>query len=157
MSCKATKVTVKRGDDFRLTMTAQDKNNPTSRALKVIMDAAMIDYENAKEAVPQVAQDILDTYAALEAAQIDYYDSIIMDISTWTITAKMAWCGRLISTFDVEITDGPNGVFVIGLDSADTTLWKPRSYDADVQFVRTEGKISSETFTIIVEKDITSD
>ena len=156
MSSKSPRYIVKRGDDFRLDMTIQDHNNDTALAAKIVVDAAQEAYDLALAADPLVALDVSTTHAALVAAQTDYADAIIVDITTWTITSKMAWCGRLISTFNVVILDAPNGVFSLRLASADTSLWKPRLHEADVQFVRTEGKVSSETFEILVIKDVTN-
>ena len=156
MATKPPKITVKRGDDFRLDMTVQDENNNAAIAAKAVLEAAQAAYNAALAANPQVPADITSTNAALITAQADYAAAIKVDISTWTITSKMAWAGKLISTFNVIITDGPEGDFSVRLGSADTALWKPREYDMDVQFVRAEGKVSSETFKVIVERDITN-
>jgi len=156
MSSKPPKYVVKRGDDFRLDMTIQDLNNDTAIATKTAMDNAQAAYDLALAADPLVPADVTSTHAALVAAQAAYVIAITVDITTWTITSKMAWCGKLISTFQVVIIDAVNGVFSIRLGSADTSLWKPRSYEADIQFVRSEGKVSSETFEILVVKDITN-
>lgn len=156
MTTKPPKILVKRGDDFRLDMTIQDLNNDAALVSKDAMDAAQAAYDAALAANPQVPADITTTYNALVAAQAAYADDIIVDISTWTITSKLAWAGKLISTFNVVIIDGPAGNFSVRLGNADTALWKPRTYDMDVQFVRAEGKVSSETFLVIVEKDITN-
>lgn len=156
MTSKPPKILVKRGDDFRLDMTIQDLNNDAAIASKAAMDAAQAAYDAALAADPQVPATITTTYNALVAAQATYADDIVVDISSWTITSKLAWAGKLISTFTVVIVDGPAGNFSVRLDNAETALWKPRSYDMDVQFVRAEGKVSSETFMVIVEKDITN-
>jgi hypothetical protein len=156
MNTKPPKILVKRGDDFRLDMTIQDLNNDAAIASKAALDAAQAAYNAALAANPQVPADITTTYNALVAAQATYANDIVVDISTWTITSKLAWAGKLISTFTVVIVDGPAGNFSVRLGSADTALWKPRTYDMDVQFVRAEGKVSSETFLVIVEKDITN-
>ena len=156
MTSKPPKILVKRGDDFRLDMTIQDLNNDAAIASKAAMDAAQTAYDAALADDPHVPADITTTYNALVAAQATYADDIVVDISSWTITSKLAWAGKLISTFTVVIVDGPAGNFSVRLGNAETALWKPRSYDMDVQFVRAEGKVSSETFMVIVEKDITN-
>ena len=156
MTSKPPKILVKRGDDFRLDMTIQDLNNDAAIASKAAMDAAQAAYDAALAADPQVPADITTTHNALVAAQATYADDIVVDISSWTITSKLAWAGKLISNFTVVIVDGPAGNFSVRLGNAETALWKPRSYDMDVQFVRAEGKVSSETFMVIVEKDITN-
>lgn len=156
MTSKPPKILVKRGDDFRLDMTIQDLNNDAAIASKAAMNAAQAAYDAALAADPQVPATITTTYNALVAAQATYADDIVVDISSWTITSKLAWAGKLISTFTVVIVDGPAGNFSVRLGNAETALWKPRPYDMDVQFVRAEGKVSSETFMVIVEKDITN-
>ena len=156
MTTKPPKIVVKRGDDFRLDMTIQDLNNDAAIASKAAMDAAQAAYHAALAADPQDPATITTTYNALVAAQVTYADDIVVDISSWTITSKLAWAGKLISTFTVVIVDGPAGNFSVRLGNAETALWKPRAYDMDVQFVRAEGKVSSETFMVIVEKDITN-
>lgn len=156
MTSKPPKILVKRGDDFRLDMTIQDLNNDAAIASKAAMDAAQTAYDAAIAAIPQVPADITTTHNALVAAQATYADDIVVDISSWTITSKLAWAGKLISTFTVVIVDGPVGNFSIRLDNDETALWKPRTYEMDVQFVRAEGKVSSETFIVSVEKDITN-
>lgn len=156
MASKTPKIVVKRGDDFRLDMTIQDLNNDTAVAAKTAMDAAQAAYDAALAAVPLVSGDVTTTLATLVAAKAAYATAIKVDITTWTITSKLAWCGKLVSTFSVVILAPLEGTFSIRLGSADTALWKPRDYDADVQFVRTEGKVSSETFQVTVERDITN-
>ena len=156
MSTKPPKIVVKRGDDFRLDMTVQDMNNDAAIASKAAMDAAQAAYDAALAADPQVPADITSTHATLVTAQAAFADSIVVDISAWTITSKLAWVGKLISTFEVVVTDGPAGDFSVRLGNVDTALWKPRDHDMDVQFVRPEGKVSSETFTVVVQKDITN-
>lgn len=156
MSTKPPKIVVKRGDDFRLDMTVQDLNNDDALVSKAAMDAAQAAYDAALAAVPQVPATITSTYDALVLAQAAYAADIVVDITLWTITSKLAWAGKLISTFQVVIVDALTGDFSIRLGNADTTLWKPRTYDMDVQFLRPEGKVSSETFLVVVEKDITN-
>lgn len=149
-------INFKRGDDFKLDLTVTDTNNTTALENKVILDAAQVTYDEAVAADPQVPQDIIDAQAALDVAQADYDASIIVDISTWTITSMVGWRGKFINEFVVILTDPTIGLFTITLGSADTVLWEPREYQMDIQFVRTEGKVSSETMIIDVEKDITS-
>jgi hypothetical protein len=153
---KPPKIIVKRGDDFRLDMTIQDLNNDAAVAAKADMDAAQAVYDAAIAADPQVPADITAAYDVLVDAQLTYGETIVVDITDWTITSKMAWCGKLISTFTIVMVDAAAGTFSIRLGFAETALWKPRDYDADVQFVRAEGKVSSETFQITVVRDITN-
>lgn len=153
---KPPKILVKRGDDFCLDMTVQDLNNDAAIASKAAMDAAQAAYDTALAANPQVPVDITTAYDALVAAQVIYTNDTMVDISSWTITSKLAWAGKLISTFTVVIVNGSAGIFSIRLNNSETALWKPRTYEMDVQFVRAEGKVSSETFWVIVERDITN-
>lgn len=156
MANKPPKIVVKRGDDFRLDMTVQDLNNNAALASKALMDSTYAAYQAALVAVPQVSIDIINTYNAYLAAQNAYAIDIKVDITGWTITSKLAWISRLVSIFDVVIIDPLEGTFSVRLGNASTALWKPREHDMDVQFVRPEGKVSSETFLVIVERDITN-
>jgi hypothetical protein len=156
MSHKPPKIIVKRGDNFRLDMTAQDTNSDAAIAQAIVVAEAQNAYNQALAAVPQVPATVASTQAALLAAQVSYNSIILIDITTWVITSKMAWAGKLITTFTVTIEDGPNGVFSIQAVPAQTDLWKPRTYEADVQFYRDSLKVSSQTFMIQVERDITN-
>jgi hypothetical protein len=153
---KPPKILVKRGDDFRLDMTAQDTNSDDALAAAIAVTEAQAAYDAALAAVPQISGDVSSTQATLVAAQAAYSAAILIDISTWVITSKMAWSGKLITTFTVTLEDAPNGVFSIRATAEQTALWKPRVYEADVQFVRDANKVSSQTFLIQVEKDITN-
>jgi len=156
MASKPPKIVVKRGDDFRLDMTVQDLNNNAALATKALMDSTYAAYQAALVVVPQVSIDITNSYNAYLAAQNAHALAIKVNITGWTITSKLAWISRLVSTFDVVIINPLEGTFSVRLGNVNTTLWKPREYDMDVQFVRPEGKVSSETFLVIVERDITN-
>jgi hypothetical protein len=156
MASKPPKIMVKRGDDFRLDMTVQDLNNDAARASKGLMESTYAAYQAALAADPQVPADITSTYNAYVAAEAAFAEDIKVDITGWTITSKLAWVGKLVSTFTIVIIDPLEGTFSVRLGNAQTALWKPREYDMDVQFLRPEGKVSSETFLVIVERDITN-
>lgn len=78
-----------------------------------------------------------------------------VDISTWTITSQVRYARRLVDDLVIVVEDGPNGVFSITKGTADTALWPTRTLKCDIQFDRTEGRISSNTFLIEVEEDQT--
>ena len=79
-----------------------------------------------------------------------------VDITGWTIAAATTYARRPVSTLDVTITDGPNGVFVISLPFAQTATWPVRKLKCDIQFDRpVEGRVSSQTFYIDVQEDHT--
>lgn len=79
-----------------------------------------------------------------------------VDITGWTIAAATTYARRPVSTLDVSITDGPNGVFVISLPFAQTAAWPVRKIKCDIQFDRpVEGRVSSQTFYIDVQEDHT--
>lgn len=79
-----------------------------------------------------------------------------VDITGWTIAAATTYARRPVSTLDVTITDGPNGVFVISLPFAQTAVWPIRKLKCDIQFDRpVEGRVSSQTFYIDVQEDHT--
>ena len=156
MASKPPKIVVKRGDDFRLDMTVQDLNNDAARASKLLVESTYAAYQAALAADPQVPADITSTYNAYVAAETQFAIDIKVDITGWTITSQLAWVGKLVSTFQIVIIDPLEGTFSVRLGNADTALWKPREYDMDVQFLRPEGKVSSETFLVVVERDITN-
>jgi len=154
MSTKMPKISVKRGDDFRLDITVQDLNSDDSLTAKANLEATRTTYDAAIAATPQIPSNIAAAQNALTNAQTAYDLAIKVDISLWTISSSLAWAGKLISTFVVTKTDPRNGVFSVRLPSTETALWKPRVYEADIQFVRPEGRISSKTFQISVERDV---
>lgn len=153
---KTPTIQFKRGDDFKLDLTVTDTNNTEAVAAAAVLVTAQETYDLAVAADPQVPQDIVHAQSAVDAAQAAYDLLIIVDITDWTITVMMAWSGTEIAVFTVTIINELLGTFMMSATAAQTALWVPRTYDADIQFVRPEGKTSSETFAIKVEKDITS-
>ena len=156
MANKSPKIMIKRGDDFRLDMTIQDLNNDTAILAKQAQTDAQYAYDAALVVVPPDPVALAAALVTLDAAKAAYLAAITVDVSTWTITSKIAWCGKLIDPLTVVILDAPNGRFSLQASSVLTALWKPRTHEADIQFVRSAGKISSQTFDIIVERDITN-
>lgn len=150
------RISFKRGDSFKLELTVTDPNSAASLAAMVILVAAQEAYQAALDADPQVPQDIIDTLAAQVAAQAVYDAAIIVDITGWTITSKLTWCGKAIATFVIAITDALNGAFEITATKAVTILWKTREHEQDILFVRPEGSTSSETIIIDVERGPTN-
>lgn len=150
-------ITVKRGDDFSLDLTVKDTNNDTAKAAKITLDAAIVTYDEAVAADPQVPADITAASDAVVVAQTAYDAAIIVDISAWTIDSHLAWCGKFVTAFVVTITDGPLGKFAITAAKEVTALWKTRTYEADIQFNHTLfGRKSSQTINVIVGRDITN-
>lgn len=150
-------ITVKRGDDFSLDLTVKDTNNDTAIAAKAALDAALVAYDEAVAADPQVPDDITATAAAVVTAQEAYDESVIVDITAWTIESQLAWCGKFISDFVVTITDGPLGKFAITAAKEVTALWKTRVYEADIEFnYSLFGRKTSQTLYIEVVRDITN-
>lgn len=152
---KTPSIPLKKGDDFKLDLTVQDKNNTTALTNYTILEAAQKALNQATEADPQVAQDVIDAQAAVVAAQAAYDLSIIVDISAWTMASQVRWCGKLIDNLVVTILDATVGTFSISMGSTGTALWEARKLDCDVEFTRPTGKVSSQTFIIDVEEDVT--
>ena len=146
----------KRGDDFKLDLTVTDKNNTTAIAAAALVVVEQATYDALLLEDPQVPQDIADQLVVLNDAIAAYDLSIIVDITNWTITSNMAWRGKAIASFTITIIDALLGTFTISIGTAVTALWDPRTYDCDIQFVRPEGKVSSETMKIIVERSPTN-
>lgn len=132
----------KRGDDFKLTLVVSNKKLPTALAqLEVIKALEAIDPPNPTEIAAQMAI---------------YNTMIIVDISTWTMTSQIRYCGKLMDNLQVNITNGPNGVFTLTSPADNTGGWVPRKYDCDIEFDdQVSGITSSETFTINVKEDVT--
>ncbi len=146
----------KRGDDFKLDFTVTDKNNTTSLALLATVVEAQATLDAALAADPLVQQDVDDAQTALDNAQAAYDTSIIVDITGWTMVSQVRRSGKtLIDALDVTILDAAAGTFALTKDSVDTQLWPVLELGCDIQFTRPTGIISSETFIIKVEKDMT--
>ena len=149
---KTPKVTFKAGDDFKLILTVNNKGSAEAVAAQTAVDTAQAAYDAAvEEGIDGDAlQELVD---ALNAAKEVYEEAILVDISDWEITASMRWAGKHIADFDVAIL--ADGQFRLTKDNAETQTWKPRLYDADVQFIIDGSKVSSQTFNINVVRDIT--
>ena len=78
-----------------------------------------------------------------------------VDITNWAITSQIRYARRLVDNFIVTLEDGLNGVFSISRASTDTANWPTRTVKCDIQFDRSEGRISSNTFLIEVQEDQT--
>lgn len=146
----------KQGDDFKLDFTLTDTNNSTAIDAKATYDAAVETLAELKLADPQDPVAIAAAEAAVTAADLAYEDAILMDISGWGIASQLRWCGKLIDTFDIDLNWTHIGKFTILKASEFTNFWIPRKYDMDIQFTRVTGKISSETFILEVQKDVTN-
>lgn len=150
------KISFKRGDSFKLDLTVTDPNSEASLAFLVVLVAAQVVLQEAIDADPYVAQDEIDAQAAVDAAQSDYDASLIVDISTWTITSKLTWCGATIATFTVTIINAAIGTLKITTTPEISALWKVREHQMDILFVRSEGSTSSETIIVDVERGSTN-
>lgn len=151
-----TKILFKRGDSFRLDITVTDPNSiiaVAAAAALVITEAA---YQAALDADPQVPQDIIDTKAARDADVITLAAVIIVDITGWTVTSSLRWCGKLITNFVVTIVDAPIGTLTITAATTVSALWTPREHKMDIHFVTSSGATSSETMIIDVERGPTN-
>lgn len=156
MASKLPKIDFKAGDDFKLDFTLSDTNQITAIETKESLDAATADLVLLKKAVPQDAQAITDKTAVVDALQAAYDQLVLMNISTWGISSQIRWNGTLIDNFEIDTTQAAIGTFTLICASEKTVLWKPREYDVDIQFTRDVGKISSQTFIVNVERDVTN-
>jgi len=150
------KILFKRGDTFKLDITITDPNSTAALAAAadlVITEAA---YQAALIADPVVPQDVIDTEAARDVDQAEYDALIIVDITGWTITSKLTWCGSAITTFTVAIVSAVAGTLTISALPAATLPWKIREHQMDMLFVRPAGSTSSETIIIDVERGPTN-
>lgn len=150
------RISFKRGDSFLLNLTVTDPNSVASLAYMVILVAAQVVLQAAIDADPYVEQDEIDAQAAVDAAQSNYDASIIVDITGWTITSKLTWCGKLIADFVVTIINAALGTLTITTTTVVTIEWKEREHQMDILFVRSEGTTSSETMYVDVERGSTN-
>jgi len=146
----------KRGDSFRLDLTVTDPSNATALAAAVTLAAAQAALVVTQAAIPYVAQDEIDAQVVVDAAQVAYDAAIVVDITGWTITSKMAWCGKLIQSFEITITDALLGTLNIQATEFETILWNTREHELDVLFVRADGSTSCETIYVDVERGATN-
>lgn len=150
-------VSSKIGDDFSLTVAVKNAASPSALAAEAVLTAAKASLLAAQNTVPLVPQDVLDAQEAVDAAQTAYDMALEVDISAWTITSSMKWYGKLVTSFDVVVEDALRGIFSINAAFSETSLWKPREYDADIQFVISGKKTSSDTFKVLAVRDVTNE
>lgn len=150
------RILFKRGDSFLLDITVTDPNSTAALAAAAALVITEAAYQAALAADPVVPQDVIDTKALRDADQVTYDAAIIVDITGWTITSSLRWCGKLITNFVVAITDATNGVLNITATAAVSLLWQEREHKMDIHFVRTAGATSSETIMIDVERGPTN-
>lgn len=146
----------KRGDSFKLDITVTDPNSPASIAAAAALVITEAAYQAALDADPQVPQDIIDTLAARDADQATYDAAIIVDITNWTITSSLRWCGKLVTNFVVTIINSSVGTLTITAATTVSELWTPREHNMDIHFVTPTGATSSETMIIDVERGPTN-
>ena len=146
----------KSGDDFNLDFTLTDTNSALAVNAAALVVTEQKTYDDLLLAVPIDDAAVAAQLIVLDAAKLAYDDSTIMDITGWGIASQIRWCGKLVDTFGVDTTQASVGMFTLQAPSAQTQLWKPREHEVDVQFTRVSGKISSETFILDVQKDITN-
>ncbi len=84
-------------------------------------------------------------------------DDAAIPITGWTIKAQLRYGGLLAAELEVIITDDVEGEFTLRLLPAVTEELDPRTYKCDVEFVMLDtSKVSSQTFNVVVEEDVTS-
>jgi hypothetical protein len=153
---KAQILKFKQGDDFKLDFTVTDTNNATAISTFATLALKSAALETLTLAIPQDMVAIAAAENELQIADDAYEAAILMDITGWDIASELRWCGELIDTFGVDLQYVNIGKFTIYKGFVDTQTWVPRKYDMDIQFTRVTGKISSETFILDVEKDVTN-
>lgn len=164
------RISFKRGDSFKLEITITDPSTVAAVAAQVVLTAqiatlaaAQVVLQAAIDAIPYVEQDEIDAQAIVDTAVIDlatdqatYDAAIIVDITGWTITSKLTWCGSTIATFTITIVDALIGTLTITALPEVTLLWKVREHQMDMLFVRPAGSTSSETIIVDVERGPTN-
>ena len=151
-----TSIKFKSGDDFNLDFTLTDTNSVLAASAAALVVTEQATYGDLLKADP-IDQPAIDAQLIVLNAAITAYDAaVLMDITGWGIASQIRWCGKLVDTFSVDTTNASIGMFTLQAPSTQTQLWKPREHQVDVQFTRASGKISSETFILDVQKDITN-
>lgn len=150
------RISFKRGDSFKLELTVTDPNSNASLLAAENLAASEILLQEAIDADPYVEQDEIDAQAVVDADQATYDAAIIVDITGWTITSKLTWCGSEIAEFDITITDASIGTLDIEAAPGITILWKVREHKLDILFIRPAGNTSSETIYVDVERGSTN-
>lgn len=164
------RISFKRGDSFKLDITVTDPNSETSLAAFAVLTAqeatlaaALVVLQEAIDADPYVPQDEIDAQAIVDTAitdlatdQATYDTAIIVDITGWTITSSLRWCGSLITDFIITIINASIGTLTITATPIVSALWKEREHKMDIKFVRNAGTTSSETIMIDVERGATN-
>lgn len=85
-------------------------------------------------------------------------DDAPIPITDWVIRSQVRYGTTMAAEVTVEITDAAAGEFTLSMEPAVTATLGPRTYLCDVEFTMLDGsKVSSETFYLIVEKDVTYD
>lgn len=152
---KITTLPFKRGDDFKVDFTLTDTNHTTAIDLKATLDAENVILEDL-ESADLVDSAAVATQAAIVQATEDAYEAaILVNISGWTISAQLRRFSNLVTDFTIDMTNAHIGKFTLTCPSAETQMWKPVTHQCDIQFEHVVGKISSETFLVEVEKDVT--
>ncbi len=83
-------------------------------------------------------------------------DSVAQDISGWAVRSQVRDGSTLVSELVVAITSAADGTYT--LTKSDTTAWPVKTLSCDIQYTTASGQIvSTETFQIVVQADITLD
>lgn len=151
-----TSIKFKSGDDFNLDFTLTDTNSALAVDAAALVVTEQKTYDDLLLAVPVDDAAVAAQLIVLDAAKVAYDDATVMDITGWVISSQIRWCGKLIDTFGVDVSQATVGMFTLQAASSQTQLWKPRKHEVDVQFSRVSGKVSSETFILDIQKDITN-
>lgn len=147
--------TFKRGDDFKLDFTLSDTNHTTAIDLKADLDTQNEILQQLKAADPVDSAAVAAQDAIVIAADAAYEAAIVMDLTGWVITSQIRLHNELVNDFVIDESNLDIGKFAVTLPAAQTALWKPGKHEVDIQFSRVAGIISSKTFIVDVEKDIT--
>lgn len=146
----------KRGDTFQLDISITDPGSVAAVAAAAVVVVSQAVYDAALVADPLVPADVAAALVQLNIDQALLDTALIVDITGWTITSKLRWCGKEIAVFTVTIVDALLGTLTIVAIPAVTQLWKIREHNQDIQFVRPEGTSSSQTIVIDVQRGATN-
>lgn len=149
-------ITFKRGDTFKLEIAVIDKNSLGALSALATLVISQAAYQAALIADPVVPQDVADTLAQQILDQAAYDLALVVDITGWTVTSKLMWCGQEIAVFTVTIVSAIDGTLTVVALPNVTILWNPREHEQDITFVTPDGTTSSENIIINVVKGATN-
>ena len=85
-------------------------------------------------------------------------NDVAVDITSWSIRAQIRNNDTLIASLTVTKTTAASGIFSVTATPAQTDSWTAGAHQCDIEFTDGSGEVfSTETFSVIVQEDISHD